>query len=151
MHNHLYKERDLRHVWFTTSVATLCLTFLPKASYSIRTTDLRQSVAHLATNQTDPRPLVLYLIKGKKVVTHNLLCLYVINSVHVLDPIHPVYRQELSDLGKGLFISLGLNQDSLQLIKIYTPSVSFYLSRDSAILHYPATNKKKRREYKLEK
>jgi hypothetical protein len=28
-----------------------------------------------------------------------------------------------------------------------TPSVSFYLSPDSAILHYPATNKKKRREY----
>jgi hypothetical protein len=32
-------------------------------------------------------------------------------------------------------------------MKIYTPSVSFYLSLDSAILHYPATNKKKRREY----
>jgi hypothetical protein len=29
----------------------------------------------------------------------------------------------------------------------YTPSVSFYLSLDSAKLHYPATNKKKRREY----
>jgi hypothetical protein len=28
-----------------------------------------------------------------------------------------------------------------------TLSVSFYLSLDSAILHYPATNKKKRREY----
>jgi hypothetical protein len=28
-----------------------------------------------------------------------------------------------------------------------TPSVSFYLSLDRAILHYPATNKKKRREY----
>jgi hypothetical protein len=28
-----------------------------------------------------------------------------------------------------------------------TPSVSFYLSLDSVILHYPATNKKKRREY----
>jgi hypothetical protein len=28
-----------------------------------------------------------------------------------------------------------------------TPSVSFYLSLDSAKLHYPATNKKKRREY----
>jgi hypothetical protein len=45
---------DLGHVWFTTSVATLCLTFLPKVSYSIRTTNLRQSVAHLATNQTGP-------------------------------------------------------------------------------------------------
>jgi hypothetical protein len=42
----------LSHVWFTTSVATLCLTFLPKVSYSIRTTNLRQSVAQLATNQT---------------------------------------------------------------------------------------------------
>jgi hypothetical protein len=41
-------------VWFTTSVATLCLTFLPKVSYSIRTTNLRQSVTHLATNQTGP-------------------------------------------------------------------------------------------------
>jgi hypothetical protein len=30
-----------------------------------------------------------------------------------------------------------------------TPSVSFYLSLDSAILPYPATNKKKRREYYL--
>jgi hypothetical protein len=30
---------------------------------------------------------------------------------------------------------------------VYTSSVSFYLSLDSAILHYPATNKKKRREY----
>jgi hypothetical protein len=30
-----------------------------------------------------------------------------------------------------------------------TPSVSFYLSLDSAILHYPATYKKKRREYNL--
>jgi hypothetical protein len=32
---------------------------------------------------------------------------------------------------------------------IYTPSVSFYLSLDSAKLHYPVTNKKKRREYNL--
>jgi hypothetical protein len=32
----------------------------------------------------------------------------------------------------------------------YTPSVSFYLSLDSVILHYPVTNKKKRREYDLE-
>jgi hypothetical protein len=45
-------------VWFTTSVATLCLTFLPKVSYSIRTTNLRQSVAHLATNQTGQRSVV---------------------------------------------------------------------------------------------
>jgi hypothetical protein len=30
---------------------------------------------------------------------------------------------------------------------LYTPSVSFYLSLDSTILHYPATNKKKQREY----
>jgi hypothetical protein len=44
----------LGHVWFVTSIATLCLTFLPKVSYSIRTTNLRQSVAHLATNQTCP-------------------------------------------------------------------------------------------------
>jgi hypothetical protein len=29
-----------------------------------------------------------------------------------------------------------------------TPSVSFYLSLDSVKLHYPATNKKKRREYR---
>jgi hypothetical protein len=28
-----------------------------------------------------------------------------------------------------------------------TPSVSFYLSLDSVILYYPATNKKKRSEY----
>jgi hypothetical protein len=28
-----------------------------------------------------------------------------------------------------------------------TPSFSFYLSLDSVKLHYPATNKKKRREY----
>jgi hypothetical protein len=28
-----------------------------------------------------------------------------------------------------------------------TPSVSFYLSLDSVILHYPATNKKERRKY----
>jgi hypothetical protein len=31
--------------------------------------------------------------------------------------------------------------------KTGTPSVSFYLSLDSIKLHYPATNKKKRREY----
>jgi hypothetical protein len=31
--------------------------------------------------------------------------------------------------------------------KNITPSVSFYFSLDSAILNYPATNKKKRREY----
>jgi hypothetical protein len=31
----------------------------------------------------------------------------------------------------------------------YTSSVSFYLSLDSTILHYPATNKKKRKEYYL--
>jgi hypothetical protein len=48
------KGKDYGPVWFTTSVATLCLTFLPKVSYSIRTTKLRQSVAHLATNQTGP-------------------------------------------------------------------------------------------------
>jgi hypothetical protein len=46
--------RPLWPVWFTTSVTTLCLTFLPKVSYSIRTTNLRQSVTHLATNQTGP-------------------------------------------------------------------------------------------------
>jgi hypothetical protein len=45
---------DYGPVWFTTSVATLCLTFLSKVSYSIRTTNLRQSVAYLATNQTGP-------------------------------------------------------------------------------------------------
>jgi hypothetical protein len=48
-------EQYQGHVWFTTSVATICLTFLPKVSYSIRTTNLRQSVAHLATNQTGPK------------------------------------------------------------------------------------------------
>jgi hypothetical protein len=42
----------LRHVWFVNSIATLCLTFLAKISYSIWTTNLRQSVTHLATNQT---------------------------------------------------------------------------------------------------
>jgi hypothetical protein len=47
-------DLDLGPVWFTTSVATVCLTFLPKVSYSIRTTNLRQSVAHLTTNQTGP-------------------------------------------------------------------------------------------------
>jgi hypothetical protein len=31
----------LTHVWFTTSVATLCLIFLSKVSYSTRTTKLR--------------------------------------------------------------------------------------------------------------
>jgi hypothetical protein len=45
---------QLGPVWFTTSVVTLCLTFLAKVSYSIRTTNLRQSVTHLATNQTCP-------------------------------------------------------------------------------------------------
>jgi hypothetical protein len=30
---------------------------------------------------------------------------------------------------------------------IYTPSVSFYLSLDSVKLHYPATNKNKRRAF----
>jgi hypothetical protein len=34
-------------------------------------------------------------------------------------------------------------------IKYDTLSVSFYLSLDSEKLHYPATNKKKRREYLL--
>jgi hypothetical protein len=29
------------HFWFVTSIATLCLTFLLKVSYSIRTTNLR--------------------------------------------------------------------------------------------------------------
>jgi hypothetical protein len=32
--------------------------------------------------------------------------------------------------------------------KVSTPSVSFLLSLDSSILHYPATTKTKRREYK---
>jgi hypothetical protein len=32
----------------------------------------------------------------------------------------------------------------------FTPSVSFYLSLDSAKLHYPATNKKKPREYQID-
>jgi hypothetical protein len=35
----------------------------------------------------------------------------------------------------------------LQLPLSHTPSVSFYLSLDSVKLHYPAINKKKRREY----
>jgi hypothetical protein len=33
-----------------------------------------------------------------------------------------------------------------KILLLITPSVSFYLSLDSAILHYPATNKMKRRE-----
>jgi hypothetical protein len=33
------------------------------------------------------------------------------------------------------------------VLLLKTPSVSFYLSLDSVKLHYPATNKKKRREY----
>jgi hypothetical protein len=41
-----------RHVWFVTSIATFCLTFLSKVGYLIRTINLRQSVTHLATNQT---------------------------------------------------------------------------------------------------
>jgi hypothetical protein len=35
----------------------------------------------------------------------------------------------------------------LKLLLYGTPSVSFYLSLDSVILHYQTTNKKKRREY----
>jgi hypothetical protein len=45
-----------------------------------------------------------------------------------------------------------LGEDTLGYYKIHldgTPSVSFYLSLDSAILYYPATNKKKQREYKI--
>jgi hypothetical protein len=38
---------DYMHVWFVTSIATLCLIFLSKINYLIRTTNLRQSVAHL--------------------------------------------------------------------------------------------------------
>lgn len=45
-------EIDVGHVWFLTSIATICLTFLPKVSYSIWITNLRHSVAHLVTNQT---------------------------------------------------------------------------------------------------
>jgi hypothetical protein len=51
-----------RHVWFTASVATLCLTFLLKVSYSIQATNLRQSVAHLATNQTGPLSFVIHYL-----------------------------------------------------------------------------------------
>jgi hypothetical protein len=50
----------MRSRHYTAAVATLCLTFVLKVSYSIRTTNLRQSVTHLATNQTD-RPLKLSL------------------------------------------------------------------------------------------
>jgi hypothetical protein len=39
------REAVLGHVWFVTPIATLCLTFLSKVSYSIRTTNLRQSGA----------------------------------------------------------------------------------------------------------
>jgi hypothetical protein len=38
-------------------------------------------------------------------------------------------------------------KENLYYHVLCTPSVSFYFSLDSAILHYPATNKKKRREY----
>jgi hypothetical protein len=37
----------------------------------------------------------------------------------------------------------------MSIMQFSTPSVSFYLSLDSAKLYYPATNKKKRREYVL--
>jgi hypothetical protein len=37
--------------------------------------------------------------------------------------------------------------DPFSILLLITPSVSFYLSLDSTKLHYPATNKKKRREY----
>jgi hypothetical protein len=49
---------------------------------------------------------------------------------------------------------IGVNENALDGTtfswwKNITSSVSFYLSLDSVILHYPATNKKKRSEYVL--
>jgi hypothetical protein len=52
------------------------------------------------------------------------------------------YSQNLSS-GPILLLPAERNRVS----KTITPSVSFYLSLDSAKLHYPTTNKKKRREY----
>jgi hypothetical protein len=48
---------------------------------------------------------------------------------------------------KGAFSSL---DSRAHLERCSTPSVSFYLSLDSVELHYPATNKKKRREYMID-
>jgi hypothetical protein len=70
-------------VWFTTSVATLCLTFLPKVSYSIRTTNLRQSVAHLATNQTEKKKKIMlatHIHKWWPVICSNLLAFHITSS-----------------------------------------------------------------------
>jgi hypothetical protein len=55
LRRHTHTPTHKGYVWFVTSIAILCLTFLPKVSYSIWTTNLRQSVAHLATNQTCPK------------------------------------------------------------------------------------------------
>jgi hypothetical protein len=46
-----------------------------------------------------------------------------------------------------VFLGLQIWRFAIIPSKTFTPSVSFYLSLDSIILHYPATNKKKRREY----
>jgi hypothetical protein len=62
----------LRHVWLPTSIVTLYLTFLPKVSYSIRTTNLRQSVTHLATNQTCHSAEQTFGVRG------HLLCVWFI-------------------------------------------------------------------------
>jgi hypothetical protein len=49
-------------------------------------------------------------------------------------------------IGVEIEIVTGAAEGSLSYM-VYTSSVSFWLSLDSSILHYPATTKTKRREY----
>jgi hypothetical protein len=65
----------LARTWFAFGLSsktgcdtTLCITFLPKVSYSIRMTNLKESVTYLATNQI-----------GSKYVTYHNNLSYLIN------------------------------------------------------------------------
>jgi hypothetical protein len=65
----------LARTWFAFGLSsktgcdtTLCITFLPKVSYSIQMTNLKESVTYLATNQI-----------GSKYVTYHNNLSYLIN------------------------------------------------------------------------
>ena len=62
----------------------------------------------------------------------------------------PHYAVRYPDIGNNMKTnSIGMIGHIFQYIEIDTPFVSFQLSLDSLILHYPATTKTKRRAVKL--
>jgi hypothetical protein len=130
---------------------------------------LGQSLRHLLLSSVDvalSSPLLEPVIFIAKLVELLLLCSYIwwtedrglysqrpmpVTTLHLANKVYLivclVYEITLCFMRWCIINSFHQFWWNQPIPYVYTPSVSFYLSLDSAKLHYPATNKKKQREY----